>query len=324
MGAGSGKTTAPNDDGLKARPMVRSSSPLVAVIAASLLVSSCGTRSAPDVPDASRAHAAPAAAETVTFPSGALTLHGSLYRPRGAGPFPAVLYNHGSASGMASVQAADALGPVFAARGYLFFMPYRRGQGLSADAGPYLLDQVETAKKAGGERAGAAEAVRLLEHEHLDDQLAALAWLKARSDVAPEQVAVMGTSFGGIETVLGAEKGTYCAAVDASGAAMSWAEAPEIQESMKRAVRSSRVPVMFVQAENDFDLTPSRALAAEMVAAGKRAEVKIYPAFGATKQEGHTLGYFGAAVWGEDVFRFLGESCGRRPGRSEDARARSQ
>src|SRR5215831_17782639 len=40
--------------------------------------------------------------ETVTFRSGELTLKGSLYRPQGSGPFPAVLYNHGSAPGMLS------------------------------------------------------------------------------------------------------------------------------------------------------------------------------------------------------------------------------
>ena len=40
------------------------------------------------------------AADTVEFPSGEITLHGVLYRPEGKGPFPAVVYNHGSAAGM--------------------------------------------------------------------------------------------------------------------------------------------------------------------------------------------------------------------------------
>ena len=72
----------------------------------------------------------------VTFPSGEITLHGVLYKPEGTGPFPAVVYNHGSAAGMLSKQAFDALGPVFANHGWVFFGPYRRGQGLSASAGP--------------------------------------------------------------------------------------------------------------------------------------------------------------------------------------------
>ncbi len=32
----------------------------------------------------------------VSFASGSLTLKGFLYKPAGAGPFPAVLWNHGS------------------------------------------------------------------------------------------------------------------------------------------------------------------------------------------------------------------------------------
>ena len=49
------------------------------------------------------------AGEVVTFPSGQRTLHGVLHRPAGGGPFPALLYNHGSAPGMEPAQAANAL-----------------------------------------------------------------------------------------------------------------------------------------------------------------------------------------------------------------------
>src|ERR1035438_6701090 len=82
------------------------------------------------------------AGDIVTFPSGEITLHGELYKPAGGGPFPAVVYNHGSAGGMISKSAFDALGPVFASHGWVFFGPYRRGQGLSASAGPYIGDQI--------------------------------------------------------------------------------------------------------------------------------------------------------------------------------------
>src|SRR5215475_3796067 len=82
------------------------------------------------------------ASETVTFNNGDLVLHGLLYRPAGSGPFPAVLFNHGSAPGMLNTQAFDAIGPVITARGWAFFAPYRRGQGLSRDAGPYIGDEM--------------------------------------------------------------------------------------------------------------------------------------------------------------------------------------
>ena len=67
--------------------------------------------------------------EEVTFPSGKLELHGFLYRPQGNGPFPAILYNHGSEQ---NPGWKPALGEFFSSRGYVFFVPHRRGHGRSA------------------------------------------------------------------------------------------------------------------------------------------------------------------------------------------------
>lgn len=234
-------------------------------------------------------------------------LHGVMYRPTGKGPFPAILYNHGSA--MDNSAASDALGPIFASHGWIFFMPHRRGQGLSASAGKYIRDEISEAGKTGGISAAAAAMVRLLEADHLDDQMAALDWLRKRDDVKPEQIAVVGNSFGGIETVLGAERGTYCAAVDLSGGAESWAQAPELQALMTRAVRNARAPIFFVQPQNDFDLSPTRSLSAAAKDAGKPFQAKIYPAFGSSPEEGHSFAYRGASVWAGDVLRFLDDAC---------------
>jgi hypothetical protein len=55
--------------------------------------------------------ASPIDASVVSFPSGKVQLHGSLYKPAGSGPFPAIVHNHGSAPGMLSKEAM-ALGPV--------------------------------------------------------------------------------------------------------------------------------------------------------------------------------------------------------------------
>jgi len=254
---------------------------------------------------------AQSAEEVVTFPSGEITLHGALYKPAGQGPFPAVVYNHGSAGGMVSKQGFDALGPVFASHGWVFLGPYRRGQGLSASAGPYIGDQIAAAEKAGGIAAGAATLVRLLETDHLNDQLAALAWLSKQEFVRPHQIAVAGTSFGGIETVLGAERGQYCAAIDSAGAAQSWSDAPELQARMTRAVKNAKAPIFFFQAANDYDLSPSKTLAAAMQDAHLPYQLKIYPAYGNSTSDGHAFGYFGASVWAEDVFRFLNEHCAK-------------
>ena len=260
-------------------------------------------------PSAGPSQSPSADGEVVTFPSGELTLHGVLYKPDGPGPFPAVVYNHGSAPGMLSKQAFDALGPVFAKHGWVFFGPYRRGQGLSASAGKYIGDEIAAATKTGGVTSGAATMVRLLETDHLTDQLAALAWLRTQGFVKSDRIAVAGNSFGGIEAVLGAEHGSYCAAIDSAGGAQSWAQAPELQSLMTRSVRNSRAPIFFFQAENDYDLSPSRVLSNAMKDAGKEFELKIYPPFEESVQDGHTFGYFGGSVWADDVFRFLNKHC---------------
>ncbi len=75
---------------------------------------------------------------------------------------------------------------------------------------------------------------------------------------------------------------------------------------MKQAARSARVPVLFIQAENDFDTTPSRVLSEEMRSAGKPARMRIYPPNGSTHQEGHHLCYSSEnPAWGDEVLSFL-------------------
>src|SRR5258706_4590327 len=146
---------------------------------------------------------------------------------------------------MMSKEDFAALGPVFASRGWVFFGPYRRGQGLSASAGPYIGDQIAAAEKTGGVSAAAATMVRLLETDHLDDQFAALAWLRKQSFVQPSRLAVAGNSFGGIETVLGGERGGYCAGIDSAGGAQSLAQAPEFQSLITRAGGNAKAPIFF-------------------------------------------------------------------------------
>jgi len=212
---------------------------------------------------------------------------------------------------MLSQQAFDALGPIFVRHGWVFFGPYRRGQGLSAQAGPYIGDEIDKAKKSGGISAGAATMVRLLATDHLDDQLAGFAWLRNQSFVEPKRIAVAGNSFGGVETVFGVERADYCAAVDSAGGAESWELAPQLQAAMTGAVRSAKAPIFFFQAENDWNLGPTKTLSAVMKDRGKPYIEKIYPPYGKSRQDGHTFGYFGSAVWENDVFEFLDRYCPR-------------
>ena len=88
---------------------------------------------------------------------------------------------------------------------------------------------------------------------------------------------------------------------------MMWADSPEIRERLQTAVRNAEVPIYFIQAENDYNLGPSRTLAAEMDRVGKPHRMKIYPPYGVTTQDGHSMGLRGGAVWESDVFAFLDE-----------------
>ncbi len=244
----------------------------------------------------------------VRFPSGDLTLGGELYLPSGNGPFPVVLYNHGSASGMKNSMASAAIGPEFAEAGWAFFMPYRRGQGLSEDQGRYIMDEINSVRW-NPFKSRAKKLVELQRGDHLDDQMAALAWLKQQPFVDSSRIATAGNSFGGIQVMLGMEKAGYCAGVNAAGAAQSWQDSEDLQVLLKNAAIEARSPVFFYQAENDYDLTPSKALYAVMKTTETAAELKIYPPYGSSKMDGHSFPFRGVSIWFSDVLQFLTEQC---------------
>lgn len=258
-------------------------------------------------------------AEVVTFQNGTLELKGELFKPAGTGPFPAVLYNHGSAPGMLNSQASKVIGPMFAKMGWVFFMPYRRGQGLSEKAGPYVSDEISSARKHGGVEEAAKVLAQRMDKEHFSDQAAALTWLQSQPYVKRNQIASAGNSFGGIQAILGAQRLPYCAVVDASGGAESWDEAPPLQALMLQAAKGARAPVLLFQAANDFSLKPSQALAEQMKAFGHLYELKIYPAFGLTAKDGHSFAYRGASTWFKDVLAFLQANCTPRSAQSPPA-----
>ena len=243
----------------------------------------------------------------VSFQSGDLKLQGIVYKPRGSGPFPAILFNHGSS--LETHEASDVLGPMFASHGWVFFMPSRRGQGLSRNIGHYISNDIENARKKNGDSFAIETMVKLLKGDHLNDQMAALAWLQKQRFVATNRIAVAGVSFGGIQTILGVAQGQYCAGIDAAGAAQSWSIAPKLQKLMLHSVNNSKAPIFFFQAENDYNLAPTHVLSSAMKQAGKIYQAKIYPSFGKTVQDGHAFGYFGSSVWSNDVFDFLHKYC---------------
>ena len=142
--------------------------------------------------------------------------------------------------------------------------------------------------------------------DHLQDALAALSFLKGLPYVDAGRVAVAGHSFGGQLTLLEASRDRAVPAVVTFGAAAaSWDGSPEVRDRLLETVRALTMPVMLIQAANDYSLSPSSAMDGELSRLSKPHLRKIYPAFGDTQLQGHNFLYFDIARWEQDVFAFL-------------------
>jgi dienelactone hydrolase len=142
--------------------------------------------------------------------------------------------------------------------------------------------------------------------DHLQDAAAALSFLKKLPRVDARRVAVAGHSFGGQLTLLEASRDrTVRAAVTFGAAAGSWDGSAELRERLIETVRRLAMPVMLIQAANDYSLSPSSAMDGELSRLSKPHVRKIYPAFGDTQSHGHHFLYFDIARWEQDVFAFL-------------------
>jgi carboxymethylenebutenolidase len=253
------------------------------------------------------AAAGPPPATKVTFESGGKILVGFLYAPAGgAGPWPALIWNHGSEKDPGAGPQFGAVASVFVPAGYVVFAPERRGHGESE--GSYIVNRMKDTFRLQGKDAADRLTVRLLESEQLDDQLAALRYVKELPFVDSERIVVAGCSYGGIEALLGAESGAgYKAAISISPAALSWERNEYLQARLLKAVGRLSIPVLLIQPPEDASLGPSRVLGAEAARLGKPLTVKVYPATGPSKEQGHCFGgASGMHVWAEVAKAFLG------------------
>jgi dienelactone hydrolase len=139
-----------------------------------------------------------------------------------------------------------------------------------------------------------------------EDVVAAMNWLKTQSEVDANRIVVSGCSFGGIQTLLTAEKGLGARAFVAfAPAAQSWGNAA-VAQTLEQAVKRAKAPVFVLQARNDYSIRPVEVLG--KIAKGNGGEAKLYPAMGNTPQEGHwgfATTNAGIAVWGADVLQFI-------------------
>ena len=235
----------------------------------------------------------------VTYPSANYALRGYLLLPAGQGPFPAVIFQHGSAGLMPSNRPGiEAL----LRMGYAVFVATRRGH--NDNPGPNWLSLVTS---AWGSPEMGRELVQALASE-TDDVLASLDWLRAQPQINPDHIAIAGSSFGGVVTVLAAGRtGQFRAGISFAGPSQTWPHAPALQEAMLAAIQRATIPFFLIQAQNDHSLLPTYTLGAELARLNKPHETRIYPPLGDTAMDGHGIFGRGVAWWYMDVERFLAQ-----------------
>jgi carboxymethylenebutenolidase len=240
-------------------------------------------------------------------------LAGFWLTPPGDEPVPAVVFNHGSngllAASLPGVQALVALG-------YAVFLPVRRGH--SGQPGPFWLDRITN---PWGSPEMGEQLVAALRDE-LRDVLAAVRWTVARPEVASGRLALVGSSFGGVLTVLALATDTpVSAGVSFAGPSMTWPHAPALQQAMLAAARVARAPLFLAQASNDNSLAPTYAIGAELARAGHPHETRVYPPVGDGPGGGHGIFGTGVDLWRSDIEAFLTRWVGPSAGAGGDRAA---
>jgi carboxymethylenebutenolidase len=240
--------------------------------------------------------------DDLTYPSGQLTIQAYLYRPLGSGPFPTIIYNHGSREGHEnqSVPWVRICG-LFVDAGYAVLAPERRGYGKSdgsswseavgRDVGQKFLDRCR------------AEA---------DDVLAAAYYATTLPFVDRSRLGIIGWSLGGIVSMFAISRSNvFRAAIDQAGGDLTWRHSPVLQSALADAVRAAQCPVLLMDDANDAAPEALPGLADVMATAGRAHKLAMYPAFTPSQPmaniaPGHLMfGPDGLSIWGKDAVGFF-------------------
>lgn len=216
-------------------------------------------------PEAKPGHKANEPFERVFYPSGSLKIAAYLYRPAGDGPFPAIVYSHGSRKGAERKDAPmTAIAEMLTAKGYVVLVSERRGYG--ASEGPTPEDEGETL------------VPRM--NEESDDVVAAYPFLAADSKVDKARVGLLGWSLGGIVTVLALAKSkSFKAGVDQASGSLSWKKNGPLHAALTEAAAKITVPLLSMDAKNDATNESVIAIDEAMAKHHGTHRLVIYPDF---------------------------------------------
>jgi len=245
----------------------------------------------------------------IPVPDGHYSLAVTILRPRGEGPFGAIVLNHGVGVGAYErfiesptllIQAASA----FVARGYVVVMPLRRGFGETGGRFAESPGECSNPHYGRGERAAAT------------DVLAAYEFARKLSYVDPDRMILAGQSAGGVASLYAAAQqpdGLRAVLAFAAGRGADPARpsgVPCAAEALAALFQdlgvSVRVPVLMYYTENDLYFGPSasRSWFQQLQAGGVRGEYVLQPPFG---DNGHFVfsDTKGIPLWLPAVERFL-------------------
>ena len=239
----------------------------------------------------------PAFATPDTVRYGPRNYVGYLWKPEGRGPFPAMVWNHGSEE---KVDPRAPLARFFLSRGYVFFMPVRRGHKPNTDHQNYF----EVIRSKADDKARATLQALVAEREDVHAGYNFVARLPA---VNPHRIVLGGCSFGGIETVLATETIPARAFIDWAGASESWAGSAPLRARLIDAIAKGRGPIFFLQASNDYDTTPTKVLSFEMGKHNRYFKAEIFPPLGSGQRGAAGHGPFCSSpeAWGAEVAAWL-------------------
>lgn len=242
------------------------------------------------------------------YPSGSLRIQAYIYKPSGEGPFPVIIYNHGSRAGHERESIpARYIGDFLIRAGYAVLVSERRGYGRS--------DGSMSSDEVGNDR---RRVVPRLQAE-TDDVLAALDYLRTQPFADMKRIGLMGWSYGGIVTMFAVSRSSaFAVAVNQAGGALSWNGNPYVRSALTTAAEKATTPILLQVAQNDRTTSSITTLAEILDKRGVPHRAVIYEPFQTTRGDrdtppGHKLfSTDGVHVWEKDVLEFLGRYLGAK------------